>query len=59
MIKKFSEIEVGARFFVDNIEYIKTQAVKVSCCVTINAEETNNPAVKKFFQDDLAVRVDA
>lgn len=59
MIKKFAELAVGSRFFVDNVEYIKIEAVRISCCQSINAQEANNANSRKFFADDSAVRVDA
>lgn len=59
MVKTFAELSVGARFFVDNIEYVKIDTVRVSCCQSINAQEANNPAARKFFADESAVTVNA
>lgn len=59
MNKTFAELSVGARFMVDNIEYIKIDTVRISCCQSINAQESNNPAARKFFQDDHQVTVNA
>lgn len=59
MIKTFAELEVGARFFVDNIEYIKIEKVRISCCQSINAQEVNNSGSRKFFTDESAVTVNA
>jgi hypothetical protein len=59
MIKTFAELAVGSRFFVDNIEYIKIEAVRISCCQSINAQQANNPASRKFFSDESAVTVNA
>jgi hypothetical protein len=59
MIKTFAELQVGSRFLVDNIEYIKIDTVRISCCQSINAQEVNNPGSKKFFNDESAVSVNA
>jgi len=59
MIKTFAELPVGARFSVDNIEYIKTETIRVSCCQSINAEQVANASVKNFFADDKAVNINA
>jgi hypothetical protein len=34
---KFSEVTVGQKFTMNNIEYTKTESVKVSCCKSVNA----------------------
>ena len=57
--KKFSELNVNDRFFVNGTEYVKTETVRVSCCKSINAHEASNTAVKSFFQDDSTVSVNA
>jgi hypothetical protein len=59
MIKRFTELQVGSRFMADNIEYIKIDAIRISCCQSINAQEVNNPGVKKFFSDESSVTVNA
>lgn len=59
MVKTFAELSVGARFFVDNVEYVKIDTVRISCCQSINAQEANNPASRKFFTDESAVTVNA
>jgi hypothetical protein len=57
--KKFNELSVDARFFVNGVEYIKTETVRISCCKSINAQEANNTAVKSFFTEDSTVQVNA
>lgn len=59
MVKTFAELAVGSRFFVDNIEYVKIDTVRISCCQSINAQEANNPGSRKFFTDESAVTVNA
>lgn len=39
---KFSEVAVGQKFRMNNIEYTKTEAVKVSCCKSLNAVKLEN-----------------
>ena len=34
---KFSEVQVGQKIKFNGIEYTKTDAVKVSCCKSLNA----------------------
>lgn len=59
MIKTFGELQAGARFFVDNVEYVKIETVRISCCQSINAQEANNAGSRKFFTDESAVTVNA
>jgi hypothetical protein len=42
MDKAFSEIAVGSVFQFNNVQYTKTNDIRVSCCKVINAHETSN-----------------
>lgn len=59
MVKTFAELSAGSRFFVDNVEYVKIDTVRISCCQSINAQEANNPSVRRFFADESVVTVNA
>jgi len=39
---KFSEVAVGQKFKWNDAEYTKTEAVKVSCCKSLNAVKLEN-----------------
>lgn len=58
MQKKFSELQVGEKFVVNGVEYVKTQAVKVSCCRSINAYEFANASKKHLFDGNTLVTVE-
>lgn len=57
--KTFNELSVNDRFFVNGMEYIKIETVRVSCCKSINAQEVNNSSVKSFFTEDTTVQINA
>ena len=57
--KKFSELNLNDRFFVNGMEYIKTDTVRVSCCKSINCQESVNSAMKSFFPEDTTVQINA
>jgi hypothetical protein len=59
MNKLFSEIGIGQEFKVSGSEttYRKIELVRVSCCKSFNAEESNNNGNKTFFQPGTAVVV--
>lgn len=57
--KKFSELAVNDRFFVNGIEYVKTETVRISCCQSINAMVVDNASAKSFFAEDAVVQVNA
>lgn len=59
MEKTFGEVAVGAKFSVNGSEYTKVDAVKVSCCQSINAHLSDNPGARVFFTDNLMVTVNA
>jgi hypothetical protein len=55
--KQFKDLNDGEIFTYNNIEYKKIAAVKVSCCRSINAEETQNSNAKLFIQPTIEVQV--
>lgn len=57
--KTFAEIAVGSQFFVNGIEYVKTETVRVSCCQSINAHVVNDNNARVYFQDSTTVSVNA
>lgn len=57
MNKQFKDINEGETFKYNNLEYKKITAVKVSCCRSINAEETANANNKTFIQPLVEVEV--
>lgn len=60
MVEKiFAEVPVGTKFAVNGLEYIKTEAVRVSCCQSINAHLADNTNARVFFQDSVVVTVNA
>lgn len=61
MNKLFSELSVGQQFKAQgsDVVYKKIDTVKISCCKSINAEESNNPASKTFFAPGTVVVVNA
>lgn len=44
---KFAEVAVGQKFKFNNIEYTKTDEIKVSCCKRLNA--VNNADQNKIM----------
>lgn len=57
--KTFADVAVGSQFFVNGIEYIKIDTVRVSCCQSINAHVVNEPNARIYFQDSTTVSVNA
>lgn len=57
MIKKFNELANGERFKLNQIEYEKIPAVKVSCCRSINAKNIANEQQQAFVQPNQEVEV--
>lgn len=50
MKKQFKDLVEGEIFKHNNLEYKKIASVKVSCCRSINAEDTTNSSNKTFIQ---------
>jgi hypothetical protein len=59
MSKNFSELAIGARFVYNNIEYIKTEDVRISCCKVINCYVAADANQKTFLQGDVIVTAHA
>lgn len=57
MNKQFKDILEGELFKHNNLEYKKIASVKVSCCRSINAEETTNTNNKIFIQPLIEVEI--
>lgn len=57
METKFSDLVVGSRFTLNNVEYIKTEDVRVSCCQVINSYLADNSASRHFIQPETVVVV--
>lgn len=57
MNKQFKDILEGEQFKHNSLEYKKIAAVKVSCCRSINAEETTNTNNKIFIQPLIEVEI--
>lgn len=57
MNKPFKDLNEGEVFKYNNLEYKKIEAVKVSCCRSINAEETSNSDNKIFIQPLAEVEI--
>lgn len=59
MNKKFSELNNGDKFEVAGTTYVKIQAVKVSCCRSVNAHVADKPSQRTFFNPGVTVKVNA
>ena len=57
MNKQFKDILEGELFKHNTLEYKKIASVKVSCCRSINAEETTNTNNKIFIQPLIEVEI--
>ena len=55
METKFEELAVGAKFKVNDIEYIKTDEVRISCCRTVNCYASVDSAQKGHFPGNTVV----
>ena len=57
MNKLFKDVVEGEVFKHSNLEYKKIAQVKISCCRSINAEETTNASNRTFIQPNIEVEV--
>lgn len=57
MNKQFKDLTDGELFRYNNLEYKKIPAVKISCCRSINAEESTNAQNRTFIQPTTEVEV--
>jgi hypothetical protein len=53
--KTIDQVAVGENFKVNNIEYTKTQEVRISCCKSINCHVADDPNQKTFFPANTVV----
>lgn len=54
---KFSDLEVGKKFIYNEKEYTKVAKLKISCCKSINAVNTNDKKDRVLVSDDTEVVV--
>lgn len=57
MEQKFEDVALGTKFTVNNVEYIKTEEVRVSCCRSINCQVAADTNQKAFFPGSTVVVV--
>lgn len=57
MEKTFAEVGVGDKFTINNVEYVKTEEVRISCCKVINAYVANDATQKAQFPGNVTVTV--
>lgn len=57
MQKEFKDLTVGQQFSYNNKTYVKVNAVKVSCCRSINCHVVGNPKDRVFLQPAQKVEV--
>jgi hypothetical protein len=58
MKKQFKDISVDEKFKLNDVEYTKINAVKISCCKSINAQQVADPNNRTFVQPLTEVDVD-
>lgn len=56
-LKEFKDVADGELFKTNNIEYKKIPQVKVSCCRSLNAEQTADANQRIFVQPNTEVEV--
>lgn len=57
MEKPFSELIVGTKFTINNVEYVKTDEVRVSCCRSVNCQMTADSSQRTFIPAEAIVTV--
>lgn len=57
MEQKFENVAIGTKFTVNNVEYVKTEEVRVSCCRSINCQVASDTNQKAFFPGSTVVVV--
>lgn len=53
--KLFADLQVGESFTVNGATYIKINEVKISCCKSVNAQDSNNSNNKTYFPSNTVV----
>lgn len=54
-VKKMKDVQIGERFTIGGIEYIKTNEVRVSCCQSVNCEMIGNPNSRTYISPEMDV----
>ena len=57
MKQKFNDLPEGTIFTLNNTEYEKISAIKISCCKSINAKSTTNEHQRVFITPNTEVEV--
>lgn len=57
MQKSFKDVAIGEQFDFNNKKYVKVNAVKVSCCRSVNCHVVGNANDRTFIQPDIKVEV--
>lgn len=57
MEKPFNELIVGTKFTINNVEYVKTEEIRVSCCRSVNCQMVSDAAQKTFLPPEAVVTV--
>lgn len=55
---QFKDLEVNKTFKVNDVTYTKIEAVKISCCKSINAKKVDNESETIFIPPSVEVDVD-
>lgn len=55
MNKQFGELSVGDKFVLNNVEFVKTPDVRVSCCKTVNCQSVSNSSERIFVSVETIV----
>jgi hypothetical protein len=58
MTKQFKDLSDGQVFTLNGLQFKKTAVVKISCCRSINAEESTNANNRIFVNPNQEVEVD-
>jgi len=57
MQKEFKDVNVNQNFTMNGKQYVKVQAVKVSCCRSINCHAVANAKDRTMVQPNVKVEV--
>jgi hypothetical protein len=53
----FGSLKVGQVFYVNDKEYTKLKNTKITCCKSINCQESSNASKRAFFKDSTPVQI--
>ena len=59
MQKLFKELAVGDSFKANGVDYVKINEYKVSCCRSVNSQNSSDSNQKTFFPPDTSVETNA